>query len=74
MCARFYTGQVVKRLQRHPGLKDAVDINDMIEIYDSSVRYAEKLAHDESETAPFAAAADAETRGVCIYILFIGIK
>jgi len=55
--------EVVKRLERHPGLKGAVDINDMIEIYDSSVRYAEKLEHDESETAAFAAEADAETRG-----------
>ena len=54
--------EVMQRLQRHPGLKGEIDINDIIEVYDSSVRYAEKLDHEEDDTPVFAAEADAESR------------
>lgn len=53
---------IMQRLQRHPGLKGEIDVNDIIEIYNSSVRYAEKLDHEEGDRPAFPADADAESR------------
>mmetsp|Transcript_15138 Transcript_15138/g.22102 ORF Transcript_15138/g.22102 Transcript_15138/m.22102 type:complete len:902 (+) Transcript_15138:188-2893(+) len=54
--------KIVEHLQMQPSLKGAVNLQDVQDIYDSSLRYVEKLPHQDEGTPLHVSVADDDSR------------